>query len=382
MRYLADLRTMPAEKPPDPPRLTSLRELLISGVGIRSFSLTVLMLLAVLYTLHFAKAVILPIVLALLLSLLLSPLVRLLRQKCQVPMALGAAIVLAGLLAALGVGAALVVEPAAAWIQTVPERIPEIKSRLTILQSPLDKMRETTQQVEEMTALEKADDARVVKIRADTPLSLLMSQTPAFLANLAAMTILLYFMLASGDVFLRKLVRMIPSFDDKRRAVEIARDIEDRVSRYLRAVTVINLGLGVTVGLAAYVIGLQNYVLWAVVAFLLNFIPYLGALIGIVATLLVGLLSFQSTGQAFVLPAIYLVLNIIEGNFITPIIVGRLLTLNTVMVFIFLMFWGWIWGVAGALLAVPILAVIKIICDHIDPLAPIGEFVGGETADP
>ncbi len=372
---------MSAEKPPDPPRLSSLRDLLVRGVGVRSFSLTVLMLLAVIYTLHFAKPVILPIVLALLLSLLLSPLVRLLGQKLQVPMAVGAAMVLLALLTTLGVGAALVVEPAAAWIQTVPERLPDLKYRLTILQRPLDKMREATEQVEEMTALEKGEDEQVVKIRPDTPLSLLMSQTPSFLANLAAMTILLYFMLASGDVFLRKLVRMIPSFDDKRRAVEIARDIEDRVSRYLRTITVINLGLGVAVGLASYFVGLQNYVLWGVMAFLLNFIPYLGALVGITASLLVSLFSFESTSQAFVLPAIYLALNIMEGNFITPIIVGRLLTLNTVMVFIFLMFWGWIWGIAGALLAVPILAVVKIICDHIKPLAPIGEFVGGENVE-
>jgi len=362
----------------DPPRLPSLRELLLNGVGIRSFAITVLLLLAVLYTLHFAKAVILPIVLAVLMSMLLAPLVRLMQRKLRVPMGVGAGLVLAALVGAILLAGSLVVEPATAWIRTVPERIPELKYRLTSLQKPLEKVREATQQVEEMANL---SDERTVKLQEKTLLSIAMAQTPAFLANLGVMFILLYFMLASGDVFLRKLVRMIPSFQDKRRAVEIAREIEDRISRYLRAVTVINLGLGTAVGLAAYLIGLENYLLWGVLAFVLNYIPYLGALVGVAATLLVSLFTFESLSYALLMPAAYLVLNALEGNFVTPVVVGRILTLNTVMVFIFLMFWGWIWGVAGALLAVPILAVIKIVCDHITPLAPIGEFVGGESAE-
>jgi predicted PurR-regulated permease PerM len=372
---------MPAEKPSAPPRLASLRELLIGGVGIRSFALTVLMLLAALYSLYFAKPVILPIVLALLLSLLLSPAVRLLHRRCRLPMALGAVLVLGALSGTLGLAAIKLAEPAAAWIQTIPERIPELKYRLTTLRKPLDKMREATAQVEEFTTLAKTDDSREVKIRTETPLSFLMTQTPAFFASATVTFILLYFMLASGDVFLRKLVRMIPSFEDKRRAVEIAREIEDRVSRYLRTVTAINLVLGAAVGVAAYLTGMENCVLWGVVAFVLNFVPYVGPLVGVVVAFLVSLFTFESVGYACVFPSCYLLLNLVEGNFLTPVVVGRLLTLNTVMVFIFLMFWGWIWGVAGALLAVPILATVKIICDHIIPLAPIGEFVGGENPD-
>lgn len=370
---------MPDDKPSAPPRLTSLREVLLGGVGIRSFALTVLMLLAVLYSLHFAKPVILPVVLALLLSLLLFPLVRQLHRRLRLPMALGAALVLGVLAGTLGLAAMKLVEPAAAWIQTIPERIPELKYRLTTLRKPLDKVREATAQMEEFTKLAEPDGPREVKIRPETPLSLLMTQTPAFFAGFAVTFILLYFMLASGDLFLRKLVRMIPTFEDKRRAVEIAREIEDRVSRYLRTVTAINLGLGAGVGAAAYFVGLENYILWGVVAFVLNFIPYIGALAGILAAFLISLFTFESVGYACLFPCSYLLLNVLEGNFITPVVVGRLLTLNTVMVFVFLMFWGWIWGVAGALLAVPILATVKIICDHIAPLAPIGEFVGGEN---
>lgn len=371
--------TDPSSKPPSP--RPSLRLLLTKGVGVRSFALTVLMLLAIFYSLHFAKSVILPVVLALLLSLLLSPLVRILQRRLRIPQAIGSGLVLVGLLGIVAVAGSLVVEPAAAWIQTVPTRLPELRDRLTVLQTPLEKLQKATQQVEEIADLNQAKNEKTVKIEKTTTMTLLMTQTPAFVANLAVMFILLFFMLASGDVFLRKLVRMIPSFEDKRRAVEIARDIEERVSRYLRAVTVINLLLGFAVGLAAYFVGLENYVLFGGIAFILNYIPYLGAMIGIVASLLVCLLSFESTSYALVFPAIYFALNLLEGSFLTPIVVGRLLTLNTVMVFIFLMFWGWIWGVAGALLAVPILAILKIVCDHIEPLAFIGEFIGGEVEE-
>ena len=190
------------------------------------------------------------------------------------------------------------------------------------------------------------------------------------------MLILLYFLLASGDSFLRKLVPMIPKLRDKVRAVEIAHDIEENISKYLQMTFLINFCLGLSIGIASYFVGLQNYILWGVLGFLLNFIPYIGAMVGIVSILFVGLITFSSPQQAFVMPGIYLLIAIIEGNFLTPMIMGRFMTLDPVAIFISLMFWGWIWGIPGALLAVPILAVVKILCDHIVPLEPVGAFLG------
>lgn len=353
-------------------------QLLTGGIGVRSIALTVLTGLAILYTLYFARSFFLPVMLALLLSLLLVPAVRWLHHQLGVAPAIGAAIVLAGLTGTIGIATSFTIEPASAWIQTIPDRIPDLKYRLKFLKAPFEKMNETTQQVKDL-ASEGNTEQRVVQIQETTVTGLLMRQTPALIANLLLMFVLLYFMLASGDLFLRKVVRMIPSFTDKRRAVEIAREIQDRISSYLRTITIVNLCMGCLVALSAHLVGIGNFVLWGVVAFALNFIPYLGALIGITATLLVGLLTFESPAYALVLPAIYLILNVLEGNFITPAIVGRILTLNPVIVFLSLMFWGWIWGIVGALLAVPILAVFKIVCDHLPPLQPIGEFVGGES---
>lgn len=353
-------------------------ELLGSGVGIRSISLTILTFLAILYTLYFARSFFLPVLLALLLSLLLVPAVRWLHQRLRVPPAGGGAIVLAALVGTLVVAASFVVEPASSWMQAIPSHIPQLQHRLEFLQAPFEKVQETTEQVQQLTG--GGEDEQIVQMRENTMTGLMMRQTPALAANLLLMFVLIYFILASGDLFLRKVVRMVRTFEDKRRAVEIARDIQERISIYLRTITIVNFCVGLAVAVAAWLTGLGNYVLWGVLAFALNFIPYLGALIGIIATLLAGLLTFESPAYAFVMPAIYFAINVLEGNFITPSVIGRILTLNPVIVFLSLMFWGWIWGIAGALLAVPLLATFKIICDHLPPLRPIGEFVGGENA--
>lgn len=369
----------PTQKSDEPsPKLTKLSQILRDGIGIRSVALTGLLLLALLYTLYFAKSFILPIVLALLLSFLLTPTIRFLKRVLHFPEYLGAGAVMLVLVGVLVASIFLVAEPASNWLQTLPGKMPEIEYRLRLLKKPLEKVTAASAEVEKLTEMEPAGERKeTVKVQDNDSANVLMTQTPVFLANTLVMFILLYFLLASGDQFLRKLVTMIPTFRDKRRAVEIAREIEDNISKYLQMTTRINACMGLAIGIASYFVGLQNYILWAVLAFLLNYIPYLGALVGMVSIFLVGLLTFESTGQAFVMPGIYLVCAVLEGNFLTPMIMGRFMTLNPVAIFISLMFWGWIWGVFGALLAVPLLAVVKIFCDHIEPLEPVGEFLAG-----
>jgi predicted PurR-regulated permease PerM len=204
----------------------------------------------------------------------------------------------------------------------------------------------------------------------------LFSRTWNFLFELMVVVILLYFLLASGDLFLRKLIHVLPRFQDKRKAVQIAREVEDNISTYLITVALINACLGTTGGIAFWLLGMPDPWLWGALGALLNFIPYLGALSVISLTGLVAAATFPSLGHALLVPASYLGLSIIEGNFINPWIVGRRLTLNPVVIFLGLTFWGWLWGIPGALLAVPMLAMFKIFCDHIEPLAPIGEFLG------
>ena len=199
-------------------------------------------------------------------------------------------------------------------------------------------------------------------------------------AGIAVVLVLLYFLLASGDLFLRKLIRTLPTLEDKKRAVDIARQLESDLSAYLSTVTLINLGLGVAVGVAMYLLGLPNPVLWGGLATILNFVPYLGAIVGILVIGLVAALTFDGVGQMLLPPLVYFLLTACEGYFVTPMILGRRLTLNPVMILLSLLFWGWLWGIAGAVLAVPMLAVVKILCDHLEPLHPLGEFLAAGLA--
>jgi predicted PurR-regulated permease PerM len=169
----------------------------------------------------------------------------------------------------------------------------------------------------------------------------------------------------------------MPTFGDKRRAIAITGDIQRQTSRYLLTITLINAGLGVAQGIAMYFVGLPNPLLWGVMAFVLNFIPYVGALLGAGVVGLVALISFDSMTHAAVAPLVYLALTAVEGQVVTPSVLGRSLVLNPLVIFVAVMFWGWLWGVPGALMAVPLLVVLKAICDNVESWGALGEFIGG-----
>jgi predicted PurR-regulated permease PerM len=201
------------------------------------------------------------------------------------------------------------------------------------------------------------------------------TQGPEFVASAVVMLILLYFLLAYDGVFLTKIIRFTPRLGDKKRSVSIVREIETQISRYLLTITAINICLGIAVGTTVHFLGLRNPIMWGVMAAVLNFVPYLGALTGIICMTLGAVLSFDSLGYALIIPASYVLIAVLEGNFITPMVLGRSLTLNPVIILIALAFWGWMWGISGMVLAVPILATFKIFCDHIEPMAPVAEFM-------
>ncbi len=357
------------------PNLKKLKDALQGPFGVRNVALTGLFVLAAFYTLYFARAFFLPIVLALLLSLLLLPVVRLLR-RLRLPEPAGAAVVLLVLLGALGFGVYELAGPAAEWTQKAPQSLRQIERKLRQLKKPVQALGKATEQMEKMTQVSGGPAVRTVEVK---PVSLgqrLFSQATELFGGALVMFILTYFLLASGDLFLRKLIRVLPSFDDKKRAVEIARQMESDISAYLATITLINLGVGLAVwGMAAW-IGLPNPLLWGAIAFVTNYIPYVGALVMIGVLAMVGFLTFDELGQALLAAGGFVVINLLEGYLVTPMVLGRRLTLNPVVIFLGLTFWGWIWGITGALLAVPIMVAFKIFCDRIEPLAPIGEFLG------
>jgi predicted PurR-regulated permease PerM len=376
------LRSITPEEDLPKPNLKRLRDSFQGPYGIRNVALSGLFILAAFYTLYFARSFLLPIVLALLFSLLLSPFVRLLKRFLRLPEPIGAGVVLLGLLGIVAGGVYELSGPASDWVQKAPASMRKVEARLRELRRPVLLFGRATEQVAKIAdaatapATPKAAQPVVAVPTGPSLGARLFDRTTELAASAAILFILLYFLLASGDLFLRKLVKVLPSLSDKRRAIEIARQVETDISAYLSTVAMINLGLGIGVAIAMALIGLPNPLLWGMMATLTNFIPYLGAMSCYVVLALAGFLTFNDLTHALMPVGAFLCLNVVEAYLVTPMVLGRRLTLNPVVLFLGLTFWGWLWGIAGALLAVPIMVVFKIFCDHIEPLAPIGEFLG------
>ncbi|HEY1583994.1 MAG TPA: AI-2E family transporter [Chthoniobacterales bacterium] len=352
-----------------------MHDLLHRPFDTRSFATTGLFLLAVFYTMYFVRSLLLPIVLALLLSYLLRPIVRWL-TKIQIPPLIGAALILLSVVGAIGYGASLLAAPAAGWLEKAPYSLHELKQKLHQIQKPMEKVAQASGAIENLTTADtNQPKPPTVEVKQHPLADRLMVQTPELLISALTMLILLYFLLASDGVFLAKLIKLLPTLSDKKRAVSIAHEIESQVSRYLFTVTIINCCLGFAVGSVVGLMGLPNPLMWGVMVAVLNFIPYLGALTGIICMTLGAVLSFSGIGYALLFPLVYFVLASLEGNFITPFVMGRSLTLNPVLVLLSLTFWGWMWGIIGVILAVPILAAFKIFCSHIEPMEPLAEFI-------
>src|SRR5712671_6611482 len=213
----------------------------------------------------------------------------------------------------------------------------------------------------------------MVEVKTSRVPSSLINWTGTFLAGIGETLVLLYLLLASGDLFLQKLVRVVPTLSDKKLAVEISHEIQQNISNYLFSVSLINVGLGLVVSGGLYFMGVPNAAMWGILVALLNFVPYFGPVAGVIILGTIGFLSFDTLWKGLLPPAWYLVLHLLEANLITPVLLGRRFTLNPVIIFVSLIFWTWLWGIPGALLSVPILVSIKIVCDRVPAMSAVSE---------
>ena len=347
-------------------------DLLQRPFGIRSIALTGLFILAVFYTIYFMRSVLLPIVLGLLLSYLLRPIVRAL-ARLRIPLPVGAAFILLGLFAIVSYGISALVTPAVGWVQKAPKGLTELQHKLLPVKKSVAQVTQATGEIEKLASTNA--DGKTVEVKQHPISEMFFVRTPELIADAVLLTILLYFMLVYDQVFIAKLVKLLPTLSDKKMAVAIAHDIESQTSRYLFTITAINASLGAAVGIAVGLLGLHNPVMWGVMVAVLNFVPYLGALTGIICMTIGAVLSFNSLGYALIFPGVYLAFGTLEGSFITPWVMGRSLSLNPVIILLSLMFWGWLWGIVGVILAVPILAAFKIFCAQVKPMEPLAEFL-------
>jgi predicted PurR-regulated permease PerM len=332
--------------------------------------------LGILAVLYLASSIILPIVLAFVLKLLLQPAVRLL-ERVHLPRTIGALLAILLVIGALvGLVAALSV-PAATWAERLPAGIPRLEAHLMVLRGPIQALLKVIQQAEQV-AEAPGQKGSTIAVHRDLGLTdALFAGTRAVIDGLFTTVLVLYFLLVSGDIFLRRIVEILPKFSDKRRAVDISRQIEEDLSAYLLTITVMNAMVGVATAAAMYFCGLGDPLLWGATAFLLNYIPVLGPLFGTGIFLLAGMLSIDNLWGALLPPTLYFGIHLLEGETLTPMLLARRFTLNPVLVILSLVFWFWMWGVPGAILAVPMLAILKIVSDRVRPLKALGHFLEG-----
>jgi predicted PurR-regulated permease PerM len=338
--------------------------------------MTIVSVLAILYTLYFARAFLLPIVFALLVNFLLSPVVRWLK-RLNIPSPLGAGLVILVILAVVGSGVLGLSGSVRALAATAPATLRTAEAKLGKIIRPLQRASKTAEQAANAaSATAGGTKPAPVEVQGPSLASRAFGATQRSLAGVLEVVILLYFLLAAGDLFLEKLVKVLPNLRDKRKAVQIAREAESSISTYLVTTTLVNLAEGAIVAGVMYLWGMPNPALWGALVFLLEFIPYLGAFAIVVILAVVALTTFDTVGHAMLVPASYLLVNAIQGTLVSPLLLGHRLALNPVALFVGLAFWAWIWGVAGAFMAVPLMATFKLLCDHIESLAPVGEFLG------
>lgn len=347
----------------------------VDSTRSRSVEATVLTALALLYSLYFAREFLVPIIFALLLNFLLSPLIRRL-SRWHIKAPISAAIVVLLLIVAVGEGAYQLAGPAQRWAMTAPQSFAKAQVKLRSIIRPVQQVTKNVQRAADAVGAQSEKAPDVVVQSGPSVSSRLFGTTQRIAAGLLEIFILLYFLLAGGDLFLQKLIKVLPHFNDKVKAVEIARATEAAVSAYLSTALLVNVVEGAVVALVLWLLGMPNVLLWGALVACFEFVPYLGAVAAIVVLTVAGLTTYDDLARALLVPGSFLAINLLQANLVTPMLLGHRLTLNPVAIFIGLAFFFWIWGVPGAFLAVPLLATFKIFCDHIASLAAIGEFLG------
>ena len=325
--------------------------------------------------LKIGSTLVLPIVVSLLFTFLLGPPVRWLKRH-RIPEALGAGVLVFGAVILICGSVYLLADPASEWIERVPKTMQQVERKLKSVIRPLASIQATASKVEAATTpAATGDDTQKVELAKPGLMSRLSGTTASFLGAALTVIFLTYFLLAAGTLFRQKLAEVLPGRAERAHVVEALAEIEVQMSRYLVLTTIINAVVGLLTWGALALLGMPNAALWGAVAGVLNFIPYVGALATLILIGVAGLVSFDEPNRTLLALGGFFVINMIESNLATPMILGRRLPLNAVALFTGLLFWGWIWGITGAVLAVPLTVMVKIICDHVKPLQPVALFL-------
>ncbi|MET0311461.1 MAG: AI-2E family transporter [Burkholderiaceae bacterium] len=364
------------------------RVLLHMPVDVRSVALIVLTVLALLAVLRWASPVFIPFMIGLMISYALSPAVDWLERKARIHRAIGAAVLMISIMGVLGTTAWSLADDANELIESLPVAAQKLRDAVRARQgkevSTLDTVQKAAAELERATEDAAASRRGVMRVEVQKPRfnvkDYLWTGTMGLLSLIGQATVVLfltYFLLLSGNTFRRKLVKIAgPTLSAKKITVQALDEITGQVQRYLLVQLLASVLVGVTTGLAFWAMGLEHAAVWGVAAAVLNLIPYIGSIVVTAGAALVAFMQFGSVNMALYIGGISLVINTIEGNLLVPWLTSKASRMNPVAVFIGVLAWGWLWGVWGLLLGIPILMAVKAVCDRVDDLKPVGELLG------
>lgn len=311
---------------------------------------------------YLAKSIFIPIILAIIASFLLAPAVNHLK-KFHIPSTVGSFLILLLFSTVMVTAANYLADPVGVWVERLPAELRHIEDKLLTFKSSIANMRETTDKFGEIAATGSNAPVHEVVVRGPNMLFILLDNTQSFLVSVASFVMLLYFLLAFGDSTINSANHYWGSEESSATVIRIVQAAQQQVGHYLLLITAINIGLGVLVALAMWALGMPNPIVWGASATILNYIPYVGAAINLVIITLVSLLTFNHFGQILLPPLALVLLNLLE-EFVLPLFVGKLFIIDPILIFLFILLLGWLWGIAGIFMAVPLLMIMKIVFDQ------------------
>ena len=341
-----------------------------------------ILFLGAVFATYFAREFLLPVIVAVLIAMTFRPAVRWLARRGAPAWATASAF--AVILLAGGFAAGYMISgPVAGWIADAPEIQRTFVEKIRSIRAPFEHFTKITEDIQDAAIPADTTGAQEVVVK-ESGLQTLLWTAVGYPASYTVMftgaVILALFLMASGDLLYEKLVRVMPTPTDKKNALRIVHDVEREVSVYLLTLTAINGGVGIAVAVVFYFLGMPTAYLWAFLAFVLNFVPYAGPIAGAVLSGLVSVVVFDSLGYALVAPLAYTAIITIENQFVSPYILSRRLQLNSVAILLALAFWAWIWGIAGIVVAIPLLVTLRVLSSNIEALSAVGVFLGESDA--
>jgi predicted PurR-regulated permease PerM len=342
-------------------------------------SLVIIAIVAATAALYLGRDLFAPVVLALLFAAVLRPMVTFF-GRIRIPAPASATIIVLGALALIGTGVFLLAQPVQDWVNRAPQTFAAARTKLDKLRRPVEKVSQAVEKVQqEVTGGDKAAPTQAPAASSPSPaptvLARVFGTTTAVLTGGLEVLVIVFLLLATGDLFYRKVSVVLPRPAKGTREATLA-DAESVVRHYLVVTALINAGQGVVVGLVMQLIGLPNALLWGLMTFVFEFLPYLGGVFMMVLLTVVAFATFDSIGHVLLAPGAYLAITTIQNNAVSPFAYGNRLKLNPVVVLLATLVGWFLWGVTGAFVAIPLLAAVKVLAEHADPRSRLAEVLG------